>query len=110
MAASCRMNCVLWIQARSAYGAFEGGRLLAVALFHPPGEHVSAWRSLRAGFWRMPFAAGLVATQRIVHTFGVADRFKASLLAGEPHFYLDTLGVHRSAARARSALAARITG
>lgn len=99
MAASCRMNCVLWTQTRSAYGFFEAGRLAAVALFHMPGEQVSVWRSLRAGFWRMPFAAGLVGTQRIVHTFGVADQFKASLLAGEPHFYLDTLGVHRSLAR-----------
>lgn len=99
MAASCRHNCVIWSQERSAYGTFEAGRLVAVALYHKPGEHPSSWRSLRAGFWRMPFAAGWVATQRIIHTFGVADRFKASLLAGRPHFYLDTLGVHRSVAR-----------
>ncbi len=99
MAASCRMNCVLWTRARTAYGYFEASRLVAVALYQPPGEHVGTWRALRAGFWRMPFAAGLVATQRIIHTFGVADQFKASLLGGQPHFYLDTLGVHRSVAR-----------
>jgi len=99
MAASCRMNCVLWTEARTAYGTFDQGRLVAVALYHPPNEHVSTWRSLRAGFWRMPFAAGVVATQRIIETFAVAERFKASLLAGQPHFYLDTLGVHRRVAR-----------
>jgi ribosomal protein S18 acetylase RimI-like enzyme len=99
MRASCRMNISLWTKTRSAYGWFESDRLVAVALFQKPREHVSAWRALRAGFWRMPFAAGLVATQRIIHTFAVADRFKASLLGNRPHFYLDTLGVQQSVAR-----------
>lgn len=99
MRASCRMNVVLWTRARSAYGWFESERLIAVALYQRSREHVSTWRALRAGFWRMPFAAGLVATQRIIHTFAVADEFKASLLGKQPYFYLDTLGVQRSAAR-----------
>ena len=93
------MNIALWTQARSAYGWFEHERLVAVALYRQPGEHVSIGRALRAGFWRMPLSAGLVATQRIIHTFAVADAFKASLLGQEPHFYLDTLGVEQSAAR-----------
>ena len=99
MSASCRMNCVLWTKARTAYGSFEDGRLIAVALYQPPGAYVSTWRALRAGFWRMPFAAGIQATQRIIHTFAVADAFKAQLLAGQPYYYLDTLGVQQSAAR-----------
>ena len=99
MRASCRMNIALWTQARSAYGWFERERLVAVALYQKPREHVSTWRALRAGFWRMPFAAGLVATQRIIHTFAVAEQFKASLLGKQPYFYLDTLGVQQSAAR-----------
>ena len=99
MRASCRMNITLWTKARSAYGWFERDRLVAVALYQKPREHVSVWRALRAGFWRMPLAAGLVATRRIIHTFGVVDRFKASLLGNKAHFYLDTLGVQHSAAR-----------
>ena len=98
MRSSCRMTSTLSVEAKSAFGWFESERLVAVALYQPPGEKISTWRSLRAGFWRVPFAAGLVAAQRIVHTFAVADEFKASLLAGQPHYYLDTLGVQRSAA------------
>ena len=98
MRASCRMTSTLWTNARSAYGYFEDGRLIAVALYQKPNEHVSTWRALRAGFWRVPFAAGPRAAARIIEAFGHADRYKASLWNGAPHLYLDTLGVERSAA------------
>ncbi|HWZ92681.1 MAG TPA: GNAT family N-acetyltransferase [Polyangiaceae bacterium] len=99
MSASARMTATLWSRARSAYGYFEAGRLVASALYQKPGAHVSVLGALRAGLWRLPFRAGPLGTRRILYTFGVADRFKASLLAGEPHFYLDTLGVHADSAR-----------
>ena len=99
MRASARMTTTLWTRARSAYGYFQNARLIAVALYQKPGDHVSVVRATRAGLWRLPFRAGPLGTQRILYTFGVADRFKASLLGDEPHFYLDTLGVHQSAAR-----------
>jgi ribosomal protein S18 acetylase RimI-like enzyme len=99
MRASSTMTTTLWTRARSAYGYFENGELIAVALYQRPGQKVTALRALRAGLWRMPLGAGLVGTQRIFRTFAFADRFKTSVLNGEPHLYLDTLGVHRSAAR-----------
>jgi ribosomal protein S18 acetylase RimI-like enzyme len=99
MRASARMTTTLWTNARSAYGYFEAERLIGVALFQKPGDQVSVLSALRAGLWRLPLRAGLRGTRRILYTFGVADRFKASLLASEPHFYLDTLGVQRNAAR-----------
>jgi len=99
MRASARMTTTLWTRARSAYGHFEGERLVGVALFQKPGHEVSVLRALGAGLWRLPLRAGPLGTRRILYTFGVAVRFKASLLAGAPHFYLDTLGVHRDAAR-----------
>ena len=98
MRASCRMTTTLWTNARSAYGYFEDKRLIAVALYQKPDEQVSAWRALRGGFWRVPLAAGPLAAGRIIRAFDQADRYKASLLQGVPHFYLDTLGVERSAA------------
>jgi len=98
MRASCRMTSTLWTKARSAYGYFEGERLIAVALYKNPGKQVSTWRALRAGFWRVPLAAGPRAAARIIGAFGHADAYKESLLNGAPHFYLDTLGVERSAA------------
>ena len=99
MHASALMTSALWTRARSAFGYFESGRLVASALYQTPGAHVSVLGALRAGLWRLPLCAGPVGTQRILYTFGVADRFKASLLGGEPHFYLDTLGVHAGSAR-----------
>jgi len=99
MHASAVTTSTLWTRARSAYGYFEGGRLVAVALYQKPGAKVSVLEALRAGLWRWPFRAGPVGTRRILYTFGVADRFKASLLGDEPHFYLDTLGVHAASAR-----------
>jgi len=98
MRASSRMTVTLWTRARSAYGYFENDRLVAVALYQKPGDHVTVLRALRAGLWRMPLVS-VPGTRRILYTFGVADDFKASLLRGEAHFYLDTLGVHQSAAR-----------
>lgn len=98
MRASCRMTSTLWTNARSAYGYFEGERLIAVALYKGPGKEVSTWRAMRAGFWRVPLAAGPRAAARIIKAFGHADGYKESLLNGAPHFYLDTLGVERSAA------------
>src|SRR3954453_18869404 len=97
MRASCRMNITLCTNARSAYGYFEGGRLVAVALYQMPDAKVSTWSALRAGFWRVPFIAGPRAAARLIKAVGHADRYKASLLH-TPHFYLDTLGVDRSAA------------
>ncbi len=99
MRASAQMTTALWTRARSAYGYFEAERLIGVALFQKPGAQLSVPGALRAGLWRLPFRAGLLGTHRILYTFGVADRFKTALLAGQPHFYLDTLGVHRDAAR-----------
>lgn len=98
MRSSCRMTITLSTRGRAAYGAFAGSRLLAVALYQRPGEAPSTWQSLRAGFWRVPFAAGPRAAARIVRAFGHADEFKAKLLGNEAHHYLDTLGVHRDAA------------
>jgi GNAT superfamily N-acetyltransferase len=97
MRASCRMNIALSTAARAAYGYFDGARLAAVALYQRSGEAPSAWQSLRAGFWRVPFVAGPRAAHRIVRTFAHADAFKARLIGAEPHHYLDTLGVHRDA-------------
>jgi ribosomal protein S18 acetylase RimI-like enzyme len=99
MHASAVTTSTLWARARSAYGYFEDGRLVAVALYQKPGAKVGVLDALRAGLWRWPFRAGPVGTRRILYTFGVADRFKASLLGGEPHVYLDTLGVHAASAR-----------
>ena len=99
MHASALTTTALWIKARSAFGCFDGERVRAVALYQRPHEKVGLFRALQAGLWRWPFRAGPVGTQRILYTFGVADRFKASLLNGEPHYYLDTLGVHADFAR-----------
>jgi len=99
MHASARMTSALWTRARSAFGYFENGRLVASALYQKPEAHVSVLGALRAGLWRLPLRAGPVGTRRILYTFGVADRFKASLLGSEPHFYLDTLGVRAESAR-----------
>jgi len=98
MRASCRMTIALSTAARAAYGYFERERLLAVALYQRAGQAPSVWQSLRAGFWRVPLQAGPRAALRIVRAFGHADAFKAKLMGGEPHLYLDTLGVHRDAA------------
>ncbi len=97
--ASAQMTTSLWTRARSAFGYFEGERLVAVALYQKPDAHVSLLGALRAGLWRWPFRAGPRGTYRIIYTFGVVDRFKAELLAGRPCFYLDTLGVEREHAR-----------
>jgi ribosomal protein S18 acetylase RimI-like enzyme len=98
MRSSCRMTIALSTEARAAYGYFDGTRLLAVALYQRAGRVPSAWQSLRAGFWRVPFQAGPRAALRIVRAFGHADAFKAKLIGSEPHLYLDTLGVHRDSA------------
>jgi ribosomal protein S18 acetylase RimI-like enzyme len=99
MHASAQMTTALWTRARSAYGYFERDRLVAVALYQKPGAKVSAFAALRAGLWRWPLRAGVEGTRRILYTFGVAERFKSDVLKGEPHFYLDTLGVERESAR-----------
>jgi ribosomal protein S18 acetylase RimI-like enzyme len=98
MRAACRTTIALSTAARAAYGYFEGARLLSVALYQRAGQAPSVWQSLRAGFWRVPLQAGPRAAQRIVSAFGRADAFKAKLMGGEPHLYLDTLGVHRDTA------------
>jgi ribosomal protein S18 acetylase RimI-like enzyme len=99
MHASAIMNSTLWTRARSAYGYFEDGRLIASALYQKPGIKVTVLAALGAGLPRMALRMGPTGTRRILYTFGVADDFKASLLGGEPHFYLDTLGVHGASAR-----------
>jgi ribosomal protein S18 acetylase RimI-like enzyme len=99
MHASAMMTSTLWTRARSAYGYFADGRLVAAALYQKPGVKVTVRRALGAGLWRMALRAGPTGTRRILYTFGVADEFKASLLGNEPHFYLDTLGVHADSAR-----------
>ena len=99
MHASALMTTSLWSQARSAFGCFDGERLRAVALYQRPTDKVSFLQALRAGLWRWPFRAGPRGTYRILYTFGVAERFKETLLKGEPHYYLDTLGVHADFAR-----------
>lgn len=98
MRASCRMTITLSTRSRAAFGHFESGRLLAVALYQLPGEEPSNWDCLVAGFWRVPFVAGPRAARRIIRTFGHAEALKARLIGAEPHYYLDTLGVHRHAA------------
>ncbi len=98
MRAACRMTIALSVSARAAYGYFDGERLSSVALYQRSGEAPSVWQSLRAGFWRVPIHAGPRAAHRIARAFALADAFKAELLGGEPHHYLDTLGVHRDAA------------
>jgi ribosomal protein S18 acetylase RimI-like enzyme len=99
MHASALMTSTLWTRARSAYGYFEEGRLVASALYQKPGVKVSVFGAIGAGLWRMALRAGPAGTRRILYTFAVADEFKASLLGSEPHFYLDTLGVHADRAR-----------
>jgi len=99
MHASALMTTALWTEARSAFGSFDGQRLRAVALYQRPADKMGLLRALRAGLWRWPFRAGPLGTYRILYTFGVAERFKVSLLRDEPHYYLDTLGVHADFAR-----------
>lgn len=98
MRTSCRMTIALSTAARAAFGYFDGGRLISVALYQRSEQAPTAWQSIRAGFWRVPLYAGPRAASRIMRAFGDADAFKAKLMGDERYFYLDTLGVHGSAA------------
>jgi transposase len=73
-----RTTLMRWRREVLAYFLCRLERLIAVALYKKPGKQVSAWRALRAGFWRVPLAAGPRAAARIIEAFGHADGYKES--------------------------------
>ncbi len=67
--------------------------LAAVAAWWAPGESVGLWQYLRAGLATLPFRIGPGATTRTLRALGTMESEHARVAAGEPHWFLDHLGV-----------------
>jgi ribosomal protein S18 acetylase RimI-like enzyme len=99
LALGFRITAGSMIGARSAYGVFVAEKLAGVALFQQPGAELRLLQALRLGLVKLPFVVGLRHFRRMLHSASELERFKATLLEGEPYFYLDTLGVRSEAQR-----------
>jgi GNAT superfamily N-acetyltransferase len=72
----------------------EKGKIVAIAMWVPPGESITNWRLLKTGFLLIPFIMGLRVFRGIMKFLDIATRLQEDLMKNRNHWYLYYLAVH----------------
>ena len=75
------------------YALVDGGKIVAVAMWIPPGKAISYLQMLRHGLMYLPFRVGLGTFLTIMSSLNKSEEVQKNIMEGRKHWQLFYIGV-----------------
>jgi len=76
------------------YAIKDNGKIVAVAMWIPPGKSIHNWLLIKAGFFLIPFIMGLRVFQRVIKFLDIASIIQEEHMVHREHWHLFYIAVH----------------
>ncbi|MDH4261542.1 MAG: GNAT family N-acetyltransferase [Spirochaetia bacterium] len=75
------------------YALVENSKIVAVAMWIPPGKHITMGQLLRYGILQLPFRIGFKKFLKVISSLNVGEKIQKEVTQGKNHWHLFYIGV-----------------